>query len=103
MRRLNAQANSAKHSAFMRNTGYTNTGAIKSPTAMTTKAMSSLRSRARWPGRSIGSATSSMSGAPAEQARGPDEQNDRHDDEDHGVRRLGEEHLGQPLNDAERK
>ena len=38
MRRLKAHANSAKHSAFMRNTGYTKNGAATSAVVMTRKA-----------------------------------------------------------------
>jgi len=39
--------------------------------------------------------------APTEQARGPDQQYDGHDDEDHGVGRFGKEHFGEALDDAQ--
>src|SRR5262245_38901873 len=45
----------------------------------------------------------SISGRPPEQARGLDHQHDGHDHEDHGARGLREEHLGEPLDDAERE
>src|ERR1700730_13697160 len=52
-------------------------------------------------GGATGSATRSISGRPSEQPRGPDQQHDRHDDENHRVGCLREEHLGQSLDDAE--
>src|SRR5260370_7969637 len=42
-----------------------------------------------------------MSRAPSEQSGRADQQYDRHDDEDHRVRRLRKEYLGQSLDDAE--
>src|SRR6267154_1885633 len=66
---------------FMRNTGYATTGA-SSWTAGISRTPSSLR---------------------AEEARRLDHQHDRHDDEDHGVRRLRIEHLGQALDHPERE
>ncbi len=43
------------------------------------------------------------SDASSEQPGGPDQQHDRHHDEDHRVGCLGEEHLGQALDQAERE
>ena len=41
--------------------------------------------------------------APSEQAGRPDQQHDDHDGEDHGIRRLGEKHFGQALDNAKRE
>src|SRR5471032_1065296 len=50
-----------------------------------------------------GSTLCNMSGPPSEQAGGPDQQHDRHDDEDHRAGGLGKENLGQPFDDTEPK
>src|SRR5690242_17641231 len=76
-------------------------GATISAATMITKAMVSLRlSRMR---AAVGAASAmlAMSGRPSEQTGGADQQHDRHDDEDHRVGGLGEEHLGEALDDTE--
>src|ERR1700730_7501586 len=74
-------------------------GASTSTATMTTNAIATLSIRAARGATVTFCAT--MSGAPSEQAGRADQQHDRHDDEDHGVRRLRKEHLGEPLDDAE--
>src|SRR6185503_12201737 len=72
--RLKAQANSAKHIAFMRKIGYSTSGASRKNAAMAPSAIFWERG---------------MLLLCPEQACGPDHQHDGHDDEDHRVRRLG--------------
>src|SRR5438093_6569593 len=63
---------------------------------ITTKATGSLQFARPRSVAATGSATASISGGPSEQPRGPDQEHDRHDDEDHGVGGLREKYLGQP-------
>src|ERR1700744_6218412 len=79
-------------------------GATASTATMMMKAIGSLQLGPR--GAVTGEppaagSTRSMSGPPPEQAGRPHQQHDRHDDEDHGVGGLREEHLGEALDDAE--
>src|SRR5512132_1228478 len=67
--------------------------------AIMTNAIASLRARTAW--SSVACATRCTLRAPSEQAGGPDQQHDRHDDEDYRVGCLGKEDLGEPLDDAQ--
>src|SRR5687768_2002713 len=86
--RLKAQAKSAKHITFIRNTGYSTSGASAKNATISTKAILCCFTRR-------------FSFLRPKQAGGLDQQHDHHDDEDHGVRRLGIEHLGQALDYAQ--
>src|SRR6266436_3559679 len=68
---------------------------------MTAKAIPVLPNRAVFAGMATFSAT--MSGTPSEQSGRADQQYDRHDDEDHRIRRFRKEHLGQSLDNSEAK
>src|ERR1700752_3973483 len=83
-------------------------GAAKSAATISRNATTSLLLRWRPPAlppfrlwAPAGATLCSMSGPPPEQAGRPHQQHDRHDDEDHRVGGLGEEHLGQAFNDPE--
>src|SRR6516225_1136864 len=72
---------------------------MMSAPAITTNAIASLRVRTAW--SPVACATRCTLCGPSEQAGGPDQQHDRHDDEDHGVGCLGKEDLGEALDDAQ--
>src|SRR5262245_25639153 len=91
--RLKAQAKSAKHITFIRNTGYSTSGASAKNATMTPKATCCARLTRRF--------SWGVSLLRSEQAGGPDQQDERHDDEDDGVRGLRIEHLRQALDHAE--
>src|SRR5262245_37671656 len=79
-------------------------GAMMKKPAITRKAIGSLHEAPALTSiAAVGSATRSMSRAPAEEAGRPDEKDDRHDHEDHRVRGLGEEDLGEAFDDPERE
>src|ERR1043166_9981517 len=75
-------------------------GATISTVTISRNAIVSLRPSAQFAGAVMVS-MAAMSRPPPEQAGGADQQHDRHDDENHGVRGFGEEHLGETLDDAE--
>src|SRR6185312_8486915 len=102
MSRLKAQANSAKQSAFIRNSGYMNAGAAIRMTVMAAKAINSLREFEVAAVAPMVSAALVILPSP-EQARRPDQEHDRHDDENHRTRRFGEKNLSQSFRDPERK
>src|SRR5437762_3312773 len=77
-------------------------GAATSATAISTNAMISLRERSVRKDVFIATACS-MSGSPPKQSGGPDQEHDCHDDENHRVGGLREEHFGQSLDHAEAK
>src|SRR5512139_1442734 len=88
-RRLKAHANSAKHMTFIMNTGYTTNGATAITATMTRNAMRSARGSPLLAATPPGFVWTAMRSAllfPPKQAGRPDEQHDRHDDEDDRVR-----------------
>src|ERR1700693_991676 len=101
MSRLKAQANSAKHNACIRKSGYIKNGAITSAATITRKAMGSDSKRVFLSVSAAGSTLCNISGPPSEQSGGADQQNNRHDDKDHSARSFGKKNLGQTFDDAE--
>src|SRR5262245_66440997 len=85
----------------MRKTGYAKVGAMMNAAVISRKAMASLRA---WPKPAMVEgfvAAASISGTPSKQARGPHQQHDGHDHEDHGVGGLRVVNLGQAFDEAE--
>src|SRR5919198_3438117 len=80
-----------------------NIGAISSAITMARNAIVSLRPVAGRTSAPICSVACAISRSASEQSGRPDQQDDRHDDKDYGVGRLGKKYLGQPLDDAERE
>src|SRR4051794_31623976 len=90
--RLKAHANSAKHIAFIRNTGYKSSGATAKKATIAAKAIFWCFGIRR-PASLLRS----------EEPGGLHHEHERHDDEDDGVRRLRIEDLGEALRDPERE
>src|SRR5262245_28206218 len=87
----------------MRKTGYTTNGASTRSRTMAAKAAYWCRTAGAASGAALVASTYSVAmllGA-AEEPGGLHQQDQCHDDEDHGVRGLGIEDLGQPLDHAE--